>query len=209
LHHNLNKTMEIRERIIEGAGQLFKMYGIKAVTMDSLASQIGISKRTIYEIFSDKDELLEGVLSNMAVKQKQLISRILDDSDNAIDAIFKLLEVNRDHLQTMSPAFQADLRKYHLEVLMNKNEKCEMPDYRDNIRIIEKGIKEKLFRKNINPEIVNSCLYSLGRSIMDNDLYPYESFTRKEVVKNVFINYLRGISTPEGIELINKRDEKY
>jgi hypothetical protein len=96
-----------------------------------------------------------------------------------------------------------------MEVLMNKDEKSEMPDYRDNIRIIEKGIKEKLFRKNINAEIVNSCLYSLGRSIMDNDLYPYESYTRKEVIKNVFINYLRGIATPEGIDLINKRDEKY
>jgi AcrR family transcriptional regulator len=201
--------MDIRERIIEGAAQLFKMYGIKAVTMDSLASQIGISKRTIYEVFADKDELLEGVLKNMAVKQRQVISRIMEDSGNAIDAIFKLLEVNRDHLQTMSPAFQADLRKYHMEILMNKDEKSEMPDYRDNIRIIEKGIKEKLFRKNINAEIVNSCLYSLGRSIMDNDLYPYESYTRKEVIKNVFINYLRGIATPEGIDLINKRDEKY
>jgi len=201
--------MEIRERIIEGASQLFKMYGTRSVTMDSLASHIGISKRTIYEVFSDKDDLLEGVLRKMAVKQRELIDRILEESDNAIDAIFRLLEINRDHLQTMSPAFQADLKKYHIEVLMGKNNKCEMPDYKDNIKIIEKGIKQKLFRKDINPALVNACLYSLSRTIMDNELYPFETFTRKEVIKNVFINYLRGISTPEGNELINKRDEKY
>ncbi|HUX95134.1 MAG TPA: TetR/AcrR family transcriptional regulator [Bacteroidales bacterium] len=201
--------MEIRERIIEGASQLFKMYGTRSVTMDSLASHIGISKRTIYEVFSDKDDLLEGVLRKMAVKQRELIDRILEESDNAIDAIFRLLEINRDHLQTMSPAFQADLKKYHIEVLMEKNNKCEMPDYKDNIKIIEKGIKQKLFRKDINPALVNACLYSLSRTIMDNELYPFETFTRKEVIKNVFINYLRGISTPEGNELINKRDEKY
>lgn len=201
--------MDIRERIIGGASQLFRMYGVKTVTMDSLASHIGVSKRTIYEVFSDKDELLEGVFRSMAIKQKDLLDRILEESDNAIEAIFRLLEINRDHLQSMSPAFQEDMKKYHIEVLMKKGDKCEMPDYRDNVKIIDKGIKQKLFRKNINPVIVNSCLYSLGRSIMDNDIYPYDEFTRKEVIKNVFINYLRGISTPEGVEFINKREEKY
>ena len=70
--------MEIRERIIEGAAHLFKIYGIRAVTMDSLASHLGISKRTIYEVFSDKDELLVSVLQWMGEKQKALVSRILE-----------------------------------------------------------------------------------------------------------------------------------
>lgn len=201
--------MEIRERIIEGAATLFKNYGIKAVTMDSLANHIGMSKRTIYEIFSDKDEILDGVLQMMAEKQRSLVKRILDDSDNAIDAIFRLLETSRDHFQEMSPAFHADIRKYHREVLMNKADKCEMPDYRNNIQVIEKGIKQKLFRKDINPDIVNRCLYAIGRSTMDGELYPFEEFTRREVIKNVFINYLRGISTDEGIQLIEKRTAKF
>ena len=201
--------MDIHEKIIESAASLFRTYGIKAVTMDSLANHIGMSKRTIYENFSDKDEILEGVLQMMAEKQKTLVKRILDDSENAIDAIFMLLESNRDHLQSMSPAFREDLMKYHREVLQNKTDKYEMPDYRNNIQVIEKGIKQKLFRKEINPDIVNRCLYSLGRSIMDDELYPYEEFTRREVIKNVFINYLRGLSTEEGIKLIEKRMSKF
>ena len=84
-----------------------------------------------------------------------------------------------------------------------------MPDYRNNIKVIERGIKEKLFRKDINPDIVNRCLYSLGRSTMDFDLYPFEEFSRREVIKNVFINYMKGISTTEGIELINKLEAKF
>jgi TetR/AcrR family transcriptional regulator, cholesterol catabolism regulator len=195
--------MEIRERIIEEAAKLFRMYGIKAVTMDSLGSQLGISKRTIYEVFSDKDELLISVLQNMAERQRILVNKIMDDSESAIHAIFRLLETSRDHLQNMSPAFQADLKKYHYEVLMKKYEKCEMPDYRANIQVIERGIKEKHFRKDINPEIVNRCLYLLGRSTMDFELYPFEDFSRREVIKNVFINYMKGISTIEGINLIN------
>jgi hypothetical protein len=145
----------------------------------------------------------------MSLKQTELINKIMVESENAIDEIFRLLEFNRDHLQTMSPAFQADLKKYHIEVLMNREDKSEMPDNKDIIKIIDKGIKEKLFRKDINPVIINNCLNSLARSIMDNDLYPFDEFSRKEVIKNVVINYLRGISTPEGSMLISKRVETY
>jgi TetR/AcrR family transcriptional regulator, cholesterol catabolism regulator len=201
--------MDNRERIILGAAELFKIYGIKSVTMDSIATRLGMSKRTIYEVFSDKDELLIGVLKWMADKQKALINRILDESENAIVAIFRLLESSRDHIQGMSPAFQADLKKFYNDVMMNKSNNYEMPDYRNNIEVIERGISEKLFRKDINPDIVNRTLYSLGRSVMDQDLYPVEMFSRREVMKNVFINYLRGISTQNGLDLINKLELRF
>jgi AcrR family transcriptional regulator len=201
--------MEIRDRIIIEAAELFKTYGIKSVTMDSLATQLGISKRTIYEVFSDKDELLIGVLKWMTERQKELVKKFLEESENAIVAIFKLLEINLNHFQEMSPAFQADMKKYHHEVLMKKADKCEMPDYRNNIQLIEKGISENFFRKDINPDLVNRCLYSMVRSIIDQDLYPFEKFNRREVVKNGFINYLRGISTMEGLELVNKLEAEF
>jgi AcrR family transcriptional regulator len=201
--------MELRDRIIQEAANLFKTYGIKAVTMDLLASHLGISKRTIYEVFADKEELLVSVFQWMREKQKDLVSRILKESENAIYAIFRLLERNRDHFQDMSPAFQADMKKYQYIFLLKKTENSEMPDYRNNMQVIVRGIREKLFRKDINPDIVNRCLDSLGRSIMDFELYPFEDFSRREVVKNVFINYMKGISTKEGIELINKLEAEF
>jgi AcrR family transcriptional regulator len=201
--------MDIRSRIIDGAAELFKTYGMKLVTMDSIASHLGMSKRTIYEVFTDKDELLTGVLKQMARKQQDLVEKILKESGNAIIAIFRMLEINIDHFQNMSPAFQADLKKYHYEVLMKRSDKCEMPDYLNNQQIIERGIKEKLFRKEINPDLANRCLYSLGRSVMDFELYPFETFTRKEIIRQSFINYLRGISTNEGIELINRLEREF
>jgi AcrR family transcriptional regulator len=201
--------MDIRSRIIDGAAELFKTYGMKLVTMDSLASHLGMSKRTIYEVFKDKDDLLTGVLKHMARKQQELVEKILKESGNAIIAIFRMLEINIDHFQNMSPAFQTDLRKYHYEVLMKRSDRSEMPDYRNNQQIIERGIKEKLFRKEINPDLANRCLYSLGRSVMDFELYPFETFTRKEVIRQSFINYLRGISTSEGIELIDRLEREF
>lgn len=201
--------MDNKERIIEGAAELFRTYGIKTVTMDSLACHLVMSKRTIYEVFSDKDELLIGVLNWMAERQKEMVKRVLDESENAIVAIFKLLEINRDHFQQMSPAFQADIKKFHHEVLMKKADKFEMPDYSNNLEVIERGIKEKLFRKDINADLVNRGMYYMGRTIMDNDLYPFEQFSRRDVIRNVVINYMRGISTPAGVGLINKLEPKF
>lgn len=201
--------MDNRNRIIEGAAELFRTYGIKSVTMDSLANHLGMSKRTIYEVFADKDELLIGVLKWMVEKQKELVKRVLDESENAIVAIFKLLEINRDHFQQMSPAFQVDMMKFHNEVLMKSDEKCELPDYRNNVKVIERGIKEKLFRKDLNTDMVNRCIYFLVRSVMDNELYPFVQFSRRDVIGNTVINYLRGISTQEGLDLINKLEKKF
>jgi AcrR family transcriptional regulator len=201
--------MDIKDRIIEGASELFKTYGIKSVTMDSLANQLGISKRTIYEIFSDKDELLVEVLTGMAQKQKALVKRVLDESENSIVAIFRMLEINREYFQDMNPVFQADLKKYHYDVLLKKAEKAEMPDYRNNQQVIEKGIKEKLFRNDVNPDLANRCLYNLGKSILDNDLYPFEMFSRRDVIRNIFINYLRGISTLKGLDLIAQLEAEF
>lgn len=201
--------MDIKERIIDGAAELFKTYGIKSVTMDSIANQFGMSKRTIYEIFADKDELLMAVLTRMNQQMKDLIRKVLAESENSIVAIFKMLEINRDNFQSMSPAFMADLKKYHYEVLMKKADRSEMPDYRNHQEIIENGINEGLFRSEINPDLANRCLFNLGSSIMNNDQYPFDQFSRRDVIRNIFINYLRGISTQKGLLLIDKLEEKF
>ena len=201
--------MEIRDRIIEGAAELFKASGIRSVTMDSLANQLGMSKRTIYEVFSDKDELLMAVLTRMAKQQNELVKRVIDESENSIVAIFRMLEINRDNFQSMSPAFQSDLKKYHHVVLMKNADNIEMPDYRNHFQVIEKGIKEGFFRKEINPDLVNRCLYNLGIAIMNNDLYPYDLFSRRDVIRNIFFNFLRGLSTPNGLDLINKLEKDF
>lgn len=199
--------METRNKIIAGAAELFRKYGIKAVTMDSLASYLGVSKRTIYENFSNKEELLTGVLKEMASRQKELVERILEESDNAISAIFRVIEMNMEHFYTMSPVFMDDIKKFHLEILIRKETKCELPDYKNNKVVIERGIKEKLIRKDINDDIVNRTIYLMILSVMNTDLFPIETFSRREVVLNSVVNYLKGIATPEGLEIIRKHEK--
>lgn len=84
-----------------------------------------------------------------------------------------------------------------------------MPDNSENIEVIKRGIKEKLFRKDINADLVNRCFDHMAKALMNDELYPFDKFTRFEVISNTLINYMRGISTPEGLELTNKLEKDF
>jgi AcrR family transcriptional regulator len=200
--------MDYRQRIIEEAAVMFRTYGIRAVTMDMLANQMGISKRTIYEVFTDKDELLRGVLKWMTVRQREVMTKILNESENVIEAIFKMLDLMRDHFQNMSPAFQMDMKRHHHDVMKKLSELNELPYINNNSEIIERGIKEGVFRKDIDVEIINKCMLEVARMSNDREIFPPDDFQNKDVIRNVYLNYLRGISTARGLDLINFYEKK-
>lgn len=200
--------MDYRQRIIEEAAVMFRTYGIRAVTMDMLANQMGISKRTIYEVFSDKDELLTGVLKWMTVKQKEVIDKALYESDNVIEAIFSILNRMMEHFKTMSPAFQMDMKRQHQTIMKNLEDADHLPYVKNNEVIIERGIKEGIFRKDIDVKIINRCMLEVAKMSNDREIFPPDHFTDSEVIKNVYINYLRGISTQKGLDLINYHEKK-
>ena len=199
--------MDYRQKIIEEASVMFRTYGIRAVTMDMLAGRLGISKRTIYEVFSDKDELLKGVLKWMAQKQREVMSKLFSESENVIEAIFKMLDLMSDHFQKMAPAFQMDIRRFHRDLVDNQEELRDLPYYSNNSEILVRGIKEGVFRDDINIEITNKCLLEVARMSNDNQGFPPDDFMNKDVIRNFYINYLRGISTQKGLDLINRYEK--
>jgi AcrR family transcriptional regulator len=195
--------MDYKQRIIEEAAVMFRTYGIRSVTMDMLANQMGISKRTIYEVFRDKDELLQGVLKWMTAKQKELMTKLFTESDNIIEAIFKMLKLMSDHFQKMSPAFRMDVKRYHSDIMNKLDEQSELPYYGTNSEILRKGIAEGVFRKDIDIEITNKCLLEVARMTNDKDVFPPDSYLNKDVIRSFYINYLRGLSTNKGLDLID------
>ncbi len=200
--------MDTRQKIIEEASVMFRTYGIRAVTMDMLAGEMGISKRTIYEIFSDKDELLNGVLETMKEKQHKLVADIMNGSENVIEAIFRIMDVMTEHFINMSPAFKLDMKKHHNDIVLRLRETGELPYYSDNTDILLRGIKEGLFRRDIDISIANKCLLEVVRISDDKDLFPSENFSSTDVIRDFFINYVRGISTQKGLDLINYYGKK-
>ena len=200
--------MDYRQRIVEEAAVMFRTYGIRAVTMDMLAGQMGISKRTIYEVFKDKDELLQGVIKWMTVRQSKVMEKIFSESENIIEAIFKLLDFMSEHFRNMSPAFHMDMKRHHFEMMKRMGDLDELPYAKNNAEILKRGIKEGIFRKDIDIEITNKCLSEVARMSNDKDVFPPDNFINKDVIRNFYINYLRGISTQKGLDLINFYEKK-
>jgi AcrR family transcriptional regulator len=195
--------MDYRQRIIEEAAHLFRRYGIRAVTMDMLANNLGISKRTIYEVFTDKHELLSGVISLMVERQKELINKISGESENVIEAIYRILGMMSEHMESMSPAFRLDMMKVRNEIIRNMKESGQFPYPNVNSDLIKRGIEEGVFRNDIDIEITNKCLFEVIRMSGNGDEFDPYDYSKKHVIRDVYINYLRGISTQKGLDLIN------
>lgn len=195
--------MDYRQKIAEKAAQMFLTYGIRAVTMDMLASHMGISKRTIYEIFSDKDELLTVLLKWMAERQNELIKKVFSESENVIESIFIYFELMDEHFSSMSPAFKLDMEKYHNDIIRMLRENDEIPYYNNNAEIIRRGISEGVFRSDIDVNITNKCFYEVIRMSLDKDNLDSADIYRKDVLRDLYINYLRGIATSRGLDLID------
>lgn len=203
-----NFIMDYKQRIIEEASVLFRTYGIKSVTMDLLAAHMGISKRTIYEVFKDKDELLTGVLKWMTVRQREVLEKTLAESENVIEAIFKMMNTMMEHFKNMSPAFQMDIRRYHQDIAEKLSNLDELPYVKNNELLIEKGIKEGVFRKELDVKIINKCMLEVLKMSNDKEIFPPDAFGSKDVIRNVYLNYLRGLCTQKGLDLIDYYEKK-
>ncbi|MGQ8335919.1 TetR/AcrR family transcriptional regulator [Sunxiuqinia sp. A32] len=195
--------MEVRDRIIEEATSLFFKYGIRNVTMDDIAVSVGMSKRTVYENFKDKTELIQTILKHLSDKQDARRLEIGSIASNVIEAIFMAMQDGVKAMNIINPVFFYDLKKYYPAVwksitLANK-EKNSNHTYKQ----LRKGVNEGLFRKDIDIDIISKLFHEQIAIIGDEKIFPREEYKYIDVFKNVIINFIRGISTKKGIDLID------
>ena len=198
--------MDYRQKILDEAAEMFRIYGIRAVTMDMLASRMSISKRTIYEVFRDKEELLKGVLKCMAEKQNAVLHKYFGESGNVIEAIFKMMDLMFEHFRNMSPAFRLDMRRIKRELGDYPDMMKELPYFSNNAEILNRGISEGVFRDDIDVEMTSRLMLEMLKMSHDQEIFPHDNVDFTDSVRGFYINFLRGISTPEGLELINLYD---
>jgi TetR/AcrR family transcriptional regulator, cholesterol catabolism regulator len=194
--------MEIRERIILGSGQLFGKYGIRSITMDSLAEEMAISKRTIYEHFRDKDTLLLEVVQYYREQHSQEAHRIINESDNAIEALFRIMRIMIRQMKQVNPLFFHDLKKYHPSIFITLTDKSDFRDYSLTLKLLETGVRQGVFRSGLNIDIVNATLHVLFDLFNPDSAFTQADYDRKEMFDHIIIPYFRGISAERGVKLI-------
>jgi TetR/AcrR family transcriptional regulator, cholesterol catabolism regulator len=196
--------MTTTERIIEQATNLFIRSGIKAITMDDISREAGVSKRTIYENFKDKDDLLRTCLDDMDKKFSAERERIIEASENIIHSVFGMMKHGIQVMQQVNPLFLEDLKRHHLKVWKEVYRVNSEFQRTQTLKILRKGINQGLIRQGVNVEIVSTLLMQQLRYMHDKQIFPEEKFPRQLVFENVMINFFRGIATKKGLEMIDQ-----
>lgn len=195
--------MEARERVVIKSIELFTQYGIRQVTMDQIATELGMSKRTIYELFSDKDTLLWECLETMHREHNTEINAILNESSNVIEALYLLGQHGEKKKSTINIMFFEDIRKVypHLWETMKTRNKPGTGSF--SYIILEKGVKQGIFRDELNMELVDNFIHIIMDSFHEKDAYP-NGISRTDILKNTIIPYYMGIATEKGRKLIEE-----
>jgi AcrR family transcriptional regulator len=171
--------------------------------MDDIAEKLGISKRTIYETFKDKNELLLSCFEEYSNERYQANEAIIKDSQNLLEAIFLFIREGASMMNSLNPAFFSDLKRYHNDLWVIASKQQNEKNYNLAYRLVRKGINEGIFRKDINIDIVVKIILEQMKFMVDNEVFPSDKYKRSEVFSNIVINFTRGIATDKGIELIN------
>lgn len=200
----ITSPVEVRNRIIVESGQLFGKYGIRSMTMDALAEEMGISKRTIYERFKDKDTLLAEVIKYYKDKTKEDAHRLIDESDNVIEALFRIIKLTVSQMSQMNPLFFHDFKKYHGKVYKDFSHPGDIRDYSITQKLFETGMEQGIFRDDLHLDIVNKALHSLFDLFGHDSTLVAEGFDRRDLFEHMIIPYFRGLSTKKGRKLLQE-----
>lgn len=194
--------MELEERIIHISKTQFLQFGIKSVSMDDIASKLGVSKKTIYKYFKDKKTIVLEVTKHLINEAQTICTQKCNDSNSAIDELLKLIEFINYFFQNMNANVLFDLEKYYPEsfVLFHEHQHVFLHD--SLVENLKRGIKEGLFRSEIDIEITARLRMGQIKAAFDPELFPVAKFNLREVQLQSMDLYMMGISTIKGRALI-------
>ncbi len=204
--------METKERIKIKADELFRRYGIRTVTMDEIANQLGISKKTIYQAFADKHELVDEVITDLLDYNQVCCNRDKGLSKDAIHEVFLAMEMLQQMFANMNNSILFDLERNHAETYKKfKDFKYQylLDVLRQNIK---RGKKEELYRDDIDIEIIARLRLESIMLAFNPEIFPQSKFSFLEIQKQSIEYFLFGVANIQGHKLIikyqNERSKK-
>ena len=198
------KTFEVGSRIIEAGFNLFRLYGIRAVTLDEIALQLGISKKTIYENFSGKDDLVTQIVEGRVALMQQQSLQVRAESNNAIESFLKNANNLNTLFRNMNPLLIMDLKKFHPKAYGFYYEHMYGFVLESVSQTLERGIDEGLFHAGTDVAIM--ARYRVESSLMcfRPGTFPKDRFEMSRVQLALMNHFLRGIATEKGLQVIKQ-----
>ena len=200
--------MEMKERISQKANDLFRRYGFKSITMDEIATQLGASKKTIYQYFSDKDELVQAVVKQTIDYAQQTCDNNRLNSKDAVHELFQAMDFVQQIFSGMNPAMMYDLERFHPQsyrLFLDHKNKYLYDIIRQNLK---RGIEEELYRPEINIDIIAKFRLEGMMIAFNQDVYPASKFNLGDLHTAIIEHFLFGVASLKGYKLILKYQQE-
>lgn len=196
-------------RILEETAKVFWKLGIKSVTMDDVATRLGISKKTLYQYVSDKNDLVDRVLKHLSVCYKCDIDAVrAKEKQNAIDELYAITTTVSGHMQGIHPSIHFDLEKYHPAAFHNMLSNKRREIFSCMSENMARGITEGLYRDDLNIPMIATIYIARFDMVFDGALFPPEQFSMDDLHWEIFRYHVRGIASKKGLDYLEKKMTK-
>ena len=200
-------TAEIKNNILQKVTALFFRYGIKSVTMDDIARELGMSKKTLYQFFENKNDLITQMFELEEGRDIEITKCILNEAENAVDELMGFAKHGIEEFAKImsSPTIVYDLQKYYRDIWLKFELGINQRIYEGTKMNLERGKKEGLYRKDIEADIVAKLYVRQMMSFIDEDTFPIKNYNKVQLFKQYLIYHIHGIATPKGIAIFENK----
>ncbi|MBK8951164.1 MAG: TetR/AcrR family transcriptional regulator [Chitinophagaceae bacterium] len=200
--------MEPKERILLKSGELFMQYGIRSVSMDDIANNLGMSKKTLYQYFSDKDELVTAVVEAHITDMQTDCSHCQVKAIDAVHEIFITMDTIMQEIGNMNPMLLYDLEKFHFNAYRKFKEHKEKFLYTVIRKNIEWGIKDELYRNEIDVDVISRFRIEAMLIPFNVTVFPPGKYNMAAISEMIIEHFIYGLVTLKGHKLIQKYHEQ-
>ena len=194
----------MKDKILHKAAEMFLSLGFKSVTMDDIAAEMGVSKKTIYNHFSNKTELVKEVTSSVFEIVCNGIDLICLKDSNPIEELYEIKRFTMEYMKGEKTSPQHQLQKYYPKIYANLKKKQFDVMQECITENLTRGIKDGLYRDTIDVGFISRIYFHGVVGIKDIELFPLKQFSLNKIMDFYLEYQLRGICSEKGIEILNK-----
>jgi len=192
------------DRIIEGGRELFFQAGIKSVTMDDIARHLGMSKKTIYQFFKDKNELVIALVNKKLKEDEQQMAALISKSGNVIEEMINMMKCSEEMFSRVNPIVIHDMQKYHPDAWKQFQKFKAEVLIRTLEELLTKGIKQGYIREDIDVRIIARMRVNQFEMGFNTIMFPIAEFNPWKVQQQFLEHFNYGICTLKGYKLLNQ-----
>ena len=202
-------TMDTKDLLGYKAFEIFVRYGFRAVTMDDLAKEMSISKKTLYQHFNNKEDVIRQALNVYHKRQKTKMENIQKEAQNPIEVIFLVFKILIGESKDVNIMNFLDLKKYYFDIWQNSANSNE--EYFCN-RIstnLERGMAIGFYRPDLNRDIIAKLFYHLALALTSQDNNLLNEYPLRDFIRQIVTYHLNGVCTDEGRTILENYIKQY